>query len=772
MKKLLLLIFAIFLIGSVSAVWGGDLVYDNIDDSSINYTLWENSSTFTVGASALTTETADYLQTRTAAGNTGDGVTYTSTETANSILLPALNSIENLTMRVYLKGYNDFINEYGDIGRLYIFGTNVRNVNTVTAQDIVWTVKRNRTEGANKFTILEDGVFSSTITATNNEIEIQSSSRSFNGNGASLEGIARIYYLNYTTADDEITLNSPADVFTEFPDTNISFNVTLTSIPTQLVNVSLYIDGVLNQTETITGSTNTTIFQQSFSYGEYAWRALGCDSDNTCLWSDNRTFTIQDVKINSQTYNSTAIETTNQGFISNITYNSDDWSSIVGILTYNYTNYTGTESGSGDNLAFTQTLTVPSVTADVNLPFYWTFARTNATGIFYTLTNPINQTIQDVTDIVVTSSTCSAGYFEAINYTFARANNLTSLNMDVSYNFKYGIGDPEAKSIFGSISNKSVLRVCINNSFSNYLLGYGELDYSYSGYIDRRFYMFEGFALSNSTTQAYTLYTLETGASTSFIFEIQDNSLDPLPGTYLNLWRWYPELDEYKVVEAAITDQDGLTVMKVEPEDVDYKVGVYYPNGSLLYLTDAARMACLIDPCTYTILVPETRTNYFIVQGIQHSLSWDETNTRFVFTWSDPSQTTTSMRLYVYKDAGFQNIEVCNSTSASYSGTLTCSIGNLTGNFFAEAYRSASPEQSFASLWNTTRTTVQSSFGLFLGFLLALVAGLIGVFSPVVAIVMLLVGLIPVVIFGSINMAILMGIVALAGIIIHYLRKM
>ena len=73
------------------------------------------------------------------------------------------------------------------------------------------------------------------------------------------------------------------------------------------------------------------------------------------------------------------------------------------------------------------------------------------------------------------------------------------------------------------------------------------MDYQTNNYVERRFYLYEGQSLSNSTGQSHTLYSLINSDATSFIFKAEDK-LNPVPNKLFSLLRWYPELNEYKVV--------------------------------------------------------------------------------------------------------------------------------------------------------------------------------------------------------------------------------
>jgi len=94
--------------------------------------------------------------------------------------------------------------------------------------------------------------------------------------------------------------------------------------------------------------------------------------------------------------------------------------------------------------------------------------------------------------------------------------------------------------------------------------------------------------------------------------------------------------------------------MKVKVEDVDYRVGVYERDGTLIQLAAAVRMACLVNPCTYTLQVDSAETDFFSVYDVESTLVYDSDNSRFVFTWNDASQATDSMRLDVYKEQDYK----------------------------------------------------------------------------------------------------------------------
>jgi len=581
----------------------------------------------------------------------------------------------------------------------------------------------------------------------------------------------------YPFAETFVTLNSPIDNYKSLPG-NVTFSSNLTITGATGVNMSLWHNASgtfeLNQTNNVTGTTNITEFNATFGAGYYLWNVQVCDSDGDCGFAaDNKTIHMSNLIVDSESHESQVQETEEQIFYVNVSTASDTLSLLANII-YNGTSYSANVyENSTTSYFINYTLETPAIIGSIpqSRDFIWEFVLATGSGTEYINSSTYSQTVTAMNTINITNLACSPGYFQAINYTFADAANFTALTPDVKYNFKYGISNTSTKEIYGEHNNTAILRVCVNATNNNYRIGYGEIDYQEQGYVERRYYMFDEHSISNSTGETYELYDLINGDSTSFIFEIKNTFLNPFADKYISLLRWYPQNDTYKTTEMAITDADGKTVMKVHTEDVDYRVGIYYKNGSLIKLADPVRMACLIAPCTYTLRITTDGVDYNEIYDVESSLTWDETNERFVYIWNDPSQNTEEMQLLVTKDLGFQPITICNTTGTGYTGVLTCSCVNQTGLLRAQAFRTASPLTAIADMFHTIRSGMNNTIGLFISFILALVMALIGIFSPIGAIIMMVIALLPAVILGSITFPIMMGIGVLGGIIIHFMKK-
>jgi len=444
---------------------------------------------------------------------------------------------------------------------------------------------------------------------------------------------------------------------------------------------------------------------------------------------------------------------------------SDGTETPFAYLVYNGTAYLSDSSNTGNDYIFSNSIysNVPG-----NISFYWYI---NYDGSAITLRTSYHNVITLSEDLFNVSTICG-DLDVAMFWDFNNEINRTELeSASIYYNFKFGVDNNTASLISGELTNINNFSLCINSSlYNNYNIGYGEIQYEKSGYSDRRWHVFENTRATNNTVNN-TLYLLPSGSSTSFLIEARDNALAPFVNKYISLLRWYPEIDEYQIVEMGKTDDKGQTITKVEIEDVDYRIGLYERTGNLIYLASPIRMICIESPCTYILNVPdETSEDFENLLGVDSSLTF--AGGAFKYTYNDPSQETSLMQLDVYKVTGTAKTLICTDNATAYTGVLICNVSTSTGQLKAETFRSASPSRIIATLWhNMTIKPFKSTFGLFLTFLVSLTLFLMGIAMPIASIILGLLALIIGIIIGSITYSIVIGISIIAGIIIHFMRK-
>ncbi|MDD4761722.1 MAG: hypothetical protein PHZ25_01730 [Candidatus Pacebacteria bacterium] len=567
-------------------------------------------------------------------------------------------------------------------------------------------------------------------------------------------------YFTIDTTAPVLNVNSPiANTTTFIMPVNITFNTTAT-------------DNFLSTCSYFTNESTTPVIfacnaTQGINFTNPGWYWINYTANDTL---GNTNSTLLSYYINLLNYSVgnpvNKIEGQNNTFYFNVSATYLGTPSAY--LIWNNTNYTMALLNNNGTLAqYRSYFTAPSVTADYNATFNYSY---NVAGTNYNSGN-YYQTIYNIPSLNVTNVSCSG---KAYNFTLKDEANLSSITGTFDYNFWYGTADNSSVvRTYGTLTNVNPFYVCINDTISNaWVLGSGEIFYRSTGYVDRRYYLFDNSILSNATTNI-TLYDLFSSDQTSFKLDVEDTSLNPYSDYFTTLVRWYPGLNEYNVVDMGKTDEKGTTIIHVKTEDVDYRIGVYYRNGTLVKLADPIRMACLTSPCTYTLSISPGDTDYTSIFGIEYTFDLNETTGIWTFVYSDPSLKTSTMNLTIYKDTGVERYAVCSTQTTGASGAMSCNTSLYTGTLIGQVIRSASPGQILVQkIGGIVNNVFTSSFGLWLSMLIAVpVIFFFAMMSPLGALIGVIVALIPALYFGSISVVIIGGIALLAGLVAHFIGR-
>lgn len=475
----------------------------------------------------------------------------------------------------------------------------------------------------------------------------------------------------------------------------------------------------------------------------------------------------------SQTYSAITYETSPETFSINFTYGSSAWVGVVANLNYNGTNYTGTQSGTGDDIMFSVEIDIPIVVSQENRSFYWIIALSNSTGTFYYDSSSNNQTVNPLS-----MGLCDGTLIvPTLNFTAWHEENLSRLiPYDFYGTFEYWVGEGNIKKNF-SISNSSVnyTAICINVNKTFYADAI--IQYEKTGYVKRNYYLINE-SLTN-VSQEIELILLPTTRSATFIIDVIDNFQFSIDDAYIHIQRYYPGLDEYKVVEMALTDDSGSTVGHFEAETEDYRI-IIEKDNSIIYQSGTQKIFCRETPCTLTFQTEAeagiTWEDFGTIDQFEWTLDFDNNTNIFTFTYSDTSGSIGHGRLYVYnEDPSAGKVTICNITSTSIAATLTCDVTNYNGTIYGAAYLSRSPEilVYLKAIVKRALKDVLGLEGLFLSMFVLLVLGLIGLWNPAVGIVSIVGGMVILNFMGlaSFGAVTIWGIVFIAMIILWELKS-
>lgn len=344
------------------AVWGAVTIYDEINDSNVNYALWENITTGTYDISNIS-ETSDLLRSYLfMSGKSG-------TQRIATKNLPYFGNVENLTIKINISVY---LQSGGTLAYTYFnaFGNTILYLDQITDTIItdtsIWTFRRNTTN----FDVYNDGVYNKTIVPSSNEMALYGLCNSING----CYTLNDIYYVYYTISNSSMTINQTSPIAFANTTTNLQYfyidtNVTINN----LRNITLYLDGKLNETKTITGLRNSSVFTKTVSDGLHNWTIRVCDNDTNCKYGELRYFNNTFLTINGVSYSTNVQAGSNQTFVVNITYNNNTYTTINGNLVYDGTSYPLSLSNQGVQ-SVSKSITIPSITnITQNKTFYWSF---------------------------------------------------------------------------------------------------------------------------------------------------------------------------------------------------------------------------------------------------------------------------------------------------------------------------------------------------------------------------------------------------------------
>lgn len=538
------------------AIWGQTNVYDEFADTTVNLSLWRNTTGGT--CTFRLTENTDYMEVNVS--GTGDGSDLVETTNFTDI-----SNLYNLTFKIDLKAVTvaGGGNAADAFVSLFDYSTQIDTLHvgdtggTLTSSH-VWNLIRNLSRDDNSFILYRDGAYNSSFynVGQNGEGYILRITTSKSGS-ASGYADGKIYYVYYVTGNTSMnyTYQSPVNDYSQLSNVPIDFNVTVNVTDNTLVNTSLYINAVYNETKNFTGTMNSTSFTKTFpGYNNYTWFFRTCDSNNNCKNGDLRRLNITRYLLNSYINNVTTILGENESFIYDINYSSAEFTTVIANLTYNGTTYTTTKTNTLNGATFSKTLT--TTTPIGNKSVSWQIYMTNTTGTTVVLNS--SNSSQYVYNI--TFGYCSAAQlYPYMKFTFKDENNLTDLNVSNDLSTWY-INDNALIFILSNITVNNNYSFCFTPTDRNITAKLEYFQYSASGYPQRSYY-FSG-SLSNISTNV-TLYLLSSAAGIYSTFVTTNINNQPVAGTTLQIERQFNGI--WTIIAQGVTDSSGAATFWLNP---------------------------------------------------------------------------------------------------------------------------------------------------------------------------------------------------------------
>jgi len=549
--------------------------------------------------------------------------------------------------------------------------------------------------------------------------------------------VQRIDTANYTNTydEDEFNININTEVC------NVLFNET--SPLAYLKQFTVYTNCSSNVNLYRNGTSILNNSNQNLGTGAYNFSFLRIDTVNYSNISNEAEFTVYiPITTTGESYSTSTYETNNETFYINIS-TITGVNSISAFLVYNGTYYPGVASCSGSDCQIYREIDIPLLSnkslSSENKSFYWDISLL---GVFGSSTNTTEIHNQNVSNIIFQN--CESG-FNTLNFSIYNESDSSLLNSTFKATFYYWLGTGTVKDTynFSGFGNSSYL-FCFNYNITYKTSS----DIVINSSTDERDYEYAEESHSSSSN-SQSIYIPDDSLAENIIIEVKNQGLVPLANIVVNISRFYPDTNEYKLVENKITDVFGQINAKLVKNDVKYVFNFYDLSGNLLYTSGKVTIICRSTICVVPFIIQESSDyleRYSNLILYQYSLSFDNSTNTFTFSWSDQRNENARERLEVVRYKFNESTVVCNTTSTDIVSSLTCDVGDDSASYTAQVFRLVPGENEIRiSYLQIIVGDYSSTFGvegLFWVFILLMICVGIGVYDPKVGAILYGVGFI------------------------------
>jgi len=370
---------------------------------------------------------------------------------------------------------------------------------------------------------------------------------------------------------------------------------------------------------------------------------------------------------------------------------------------------------------------------------------------------------------VVELDNCSVFSIKTINFTLRNESDDAIVNGDMNFLFDYGTANYTA-----DVNNNNISSFCmaeVGEIVTDILVDYTVGDTTFSYFADD--------LLLTDTLQHITLYS--TSGSTAVTFTVKDEFDNAVNGAKIKILKHDIATNTFKTIEIIKTNTDGIAVGNLLLATTWYKFIVSTGDGIVRLTTDPSKIYSTTKTFRIDLTASDWYANFDITTGINSELNYTASTNNFRFTWNDPTGSMSQGCLKVDKINRTIMTIICDNCTTSTAATVLCNIGaNPQGRFIATGYFKFNPiyvsqiieklwgEGNFTALWDTTDVN-QREYGVFLSFILILALAFIGIWSPVTAIIMTLVGFFIVSILGFLELQLgaLIALIVLGGLVVY-----
>lgn len=497
------------------------------------------------------------------------------------------------------------------------------------------------------------------------------------------------WFVNATDSDGENTTSStrnftidtiPPNLTITFP-TNGTSILTLTSTVNVTLNVSVSDNVDLDSCFFFNSTANITLTcpnNASVVLGPGFHTLIYYANDTAGNLQQNATTLFVNAVNETWFFIDPIIENTLQDI--NFILTATNIDTFTGSTFYNNTNFTAS--------SITFNSTQANITTRVNST--GVDVATNITLFTNYSLNGINSTSQEINQTVlfINIDDCSTFTNRILNFTVVDEKEQTFIpnaTIEVAVN----IFDQSRANLILNVSNNftNPVGICLNINLTSDAIYSLDSVVRYEKpleYANEYFNTINFSLTNNSEPQDITLFDLNISDSTPFKIIFTDQFLTPLANVLVFIERQYVSEDAFKVVELPLTDSNGETIGHFVRNEVLYNLK-FLKDGQLIIEFLNIRTFCedfsigeceLILSSTGESSLTPTFDSLFGVTFQSPIYNATTDTVRFDFTSVDATPKT--IVINVSRNDVFGNRTLCSDSLTSSSGTLICTVGNVT----------------------------------------------------------------------------------------------
>ncbi len=390
-------------------------------------------------------------------------------------------------------------------------------------------------------------------------------------------------------------------------------------------------------------------------------------------------------------------------------------------------------TANGNYTFLTPIFAVPLVSTSTNLVGNFTYEIYDNYG--NSETRSTSSTITD--DPLYLTTSAVTGGTQTVNITFADEDTLSPLT-NVNMTFIATVSLPN-----GTTKQYSGIETTSTSSVVLYLYpayastnGSLEIDYSKSNYTTRQYFN-PNFEFS-SVISHLSLLLLNSSEAHEFVTQVTDEVGTPLPNYYVYVNRFYPQINAYKNVEIQITNDLGEAIFHLRFGDTPYQITVMDQNHNVVKeLTPTILAEKYIDGYTIfqivigTLNLPQLQT----AAGVSYNITWNPTTKTFQGKVYSPDGKYAPFCMDVYRQWGWQSIQVCHSCVNSVDQVMLCQVNDTNANYKVVLYGNPFPQTvEYFNFKGTTQDKELTS--IFVIAILGIIVFTITIVNPVVGLIM------------------------------------